>query len=575
MTKEDERPKKKVQEGLKLSDDLTVAQITLDIDDLRFREWFFDEMMSYLFKEELKIGPKVSVLFLLQLKKFMQNPEQKELELKTKKSFFLGTGEKIDLFRVLTLTRQEKGILLTFSGRPPSKGREGEVKTFINLNPIPGTIGADNRMDFRKTLRFPEVKPRDRILRVLSKIDGEFGVTYDGRLLSRKPVYDYPLEVGEGVQKENFLDEKGKIIGYDLVAKMEGVILSLKNEKEEIIHLSVTDEVVIDEVDFSTGDLGCVDGEVFSVKVTVKGRMKPGFTINSKKDVFAGESEGGILMSEKNVTAGNLHAGTKALAEGILTCENVSRSELEAGESMTIGGDVNDSIIKTPELNFSKRKDGRPNSLSNFRGNIERATLKGVLFSNKNFISLGGKLFSRKNEIAEEIPKREQETADASAKKTEKLTEIKSLILRVFEKIDAKEKGAFLEIINSKKLSGLDKFKNMSNLSDIEKIKKTHAEMVKVAHEAEDKEKELESLKRETESIDKKLSEMSLRISNSTLKSTGQLMITVNGQKKLIEVEKEDRNAQLDLRITYNMRDDLICIEDKSINAKIRNASSL
>jgi len=81
-------------------------------------------------------------------------------------------------------------------------------------------------LDYRKIFRFPRVKTGERIARISNKVEGALGVTYNGRLLSPNPVYDYPLEVEEGVRKENFSNEKGEVLGYYLVAERDGVIVS-------------------------------------------------------------------------------------------------------------------------------------------------------------------------------------------------------------------------------------------------------------------------------------------------------------------------------------------------------------
>jgi len=325
----------------------------------------------------------------------------------------------------------------------------------------------------------------------------------------------------------------------------------------------VKNKITLGKVDHSSGDLGCREGELFSIEVNIEGVIGPGFTINSEEDVIIEGSEGGILISEKDIEAGNLHAGTKASAKGNLTCGNVFRSFVEAGETMTIKGDVIDSTLEASELFFLKKKGGRENSLSRLRGKIElKAKFKKVLFSNENSVSLGENLFSRKDEISEEITKKEKERGEDLKRKTEmeiRLKETVSSIGKKFEQND-KRKEEFARIGLSEKFRKLDEFENNFNAKDIRKAKEVFTEMMVIINEAKNKEEEVEGLRKESESISEKLSQISLRIFDSKLKDTGRLTITVNDRKIIVEAKEDNRDAQLDLKITYNLRDDLIWV---------------
>jgi len=190
-------------------------------------------------------------------------------------------------------------------GKPFTPGQDGRIEFSVALEKIVELPLEDLRVDFRETVRIPDVKPGQVIAVKHPPLPGAPGIAVTGKLLYPPRPKDPRFRAGKGVE---IREEEGRLVAYAL---MPGLPRFTQG----------TGIVEVDPVFRHKGDVGLSSGNIrFSGKVEIAGNVTEGATVQCEGDQ---EIHG-------SVTGANLRAWGSIKIDG-----NVFKSGISAGKDTT------------------------------------------------------------------------------------------------------------------------------------------------------------------------------------------------------------------------------------------------
>ncbi|HID97221.1 MAG TPA: DUF342 domain-containing protein [Thermodesulfobacteriaceae bacterium] len=253
--------------------------------------------------------------------------------------------------RTVVINCSPKISTLQIRGEPPLDGIEGSILVFFDYKVKPGKLLSDGSIDFREINRFPQVGAGQHILTVFEPTGGIPGTDAYGYPIAPEGGKTYSLEVGEGIVVKTGKSEDSQQTVRELYAEKSGIIIcgfegQEKNESS-LCRIAVENHLVMGDVDFSTGSLGCSDQELrCTADVEVRGDIRGRFSVVIDGHLEVGGAvEGEVVDVSGSVTAGFIRSSVRSgkhikvgaahharmTAEDIITIEKeVARCRLSA-----------------------------------------------------------------------------------------------------------------------------------------------------------------------------------------------------------------------------------------------------
>ncbi|MFH2092989.1 MAG: flagellar assembly protein A [Pseudomonadota bacterium] len=380
-------------------------QITID------RERFPDAVIT---KALLQLLPQYNILprvYLLALKDLLQKKIPPDKSLEFKKNLDLDQTEESDdpncLNRVFHAIASEKQLTIIVLGVPETPSIDGEIaKSYFDHKLSAGKLLKNGVIDFKEINKYPVVNADDNLFYIANEFQGKPGLSFDGKVIPVKEALPYPIQIGDGVVKIEDIGSSGESKGYYLMSQKTGVVLLLRNETEEITGIAILEQVEIQKLDYSVGNIGTQYTCPVSMKV---GQICSGFKLRVNGRVEADIVDGGQIITNNEAVIIKAQSGSSILALKDITVNSASHAKLisERG-TITIENELIDSNLSAPKIVFEKSKGLTTNN----RIETENLRLAGCYFSAENIIFFGNSLFVDEKEL---IKTREQARADRMA----------------------------------------------------------------------------------------------------------------------------------------------------------------
>lgn len=271
---------------------------------------------------------------------------------------------------------------------------ESIAKFYFNHGDYPGKVLPNGKFDYRELHKFPSVKQNDNILFVRYPVPGKPGITYSGRHLVVNEPKNFDLKIKDGVIKEEVLNPKGEPVGYFLKAVNDGVIIITKTNNV-IREIDVSNEIKLDKIDFSTGNIGSEFKSPVSMEI---GEISSEFKVNVDGRIKVTDLNGGIVSTNQNAVAENVRNNSKITAQQNIKSKNVTDSFMESIHgSILIEGEIRDSTLKSPIIHLLSQKSLVLNTTIFTRECI----LQGGYYCGVNTIIFGKDLFLKRIELSD------------------------------------------------------------------------------------------------------------------------------------------------------------------------------
>ena len=438
------------------------------------------------------------------------------------------------------------------------------VKYYFEHNQYPGKVLPNGKFDYRELHRFPSVKQGDKILFIKDPVNGRPGVTYSGRhLLVTEPKY-LDMKIPEGIIKEDVKDKTGKLVGYFLNSKSDGVIIINKTD-DVISEISVSDVIKLEKIDFSTGNIGSEFKSPVSIEV---GEISTEFKVNVDGRIKVGHLNGGIISTNQNATVEDIRSNSKVTANKNIKAKNVADSSLESlTGTIIIESEVRDSELKAPSVKFACRKG----LILNNKITTEDCSITGGYYCGTNILILGKDLFLKLDDIHVQIEALET---------TEELTstaieEIKVKLMPLLKDLSTQIKDN--NVMNLFKLlircfqslefnfayKALANLRQSLNVMQIDSIRKSFEGLQKLTTKKIEAEDQIASLKKEIDEIDYRLNNIRFLIAGE-INPTATIKIycgkNYNPDEPTFEIKtsNKDRNETIKIEGQYTPEDGLI-----------------
>lgn len=298
-------------------------------------------------------------------------------------------SEDVDITsRLFRAAASDTFLAIQIKGVDMVPSENGKIeKSYFNHELSAGKILKGGIIDFREINKFPIVKAGDKLFYISHEKQGQSGISYDGAQLPVHDALPYPIQHGEGVKRVDDETENGTSSGYYLSSIKTGVVLLLRDEKEQITGVDILEEVSVKKLDYSTGNIGSQYTCPISINVET---ICAGFKIRVNGRVQAGIVDGGEIITNNDATVTEVQAGSSILALNHITAGTVIKSKLisEKG-TLTIENSLIDSELSAPEVRFEKSKG----LVTNNRIESENLQMAGCYFTAENKIYFGNSLF--------------------------------------------------------------------------------------------------------------------------------------------------------------------------------------
>ncbi len=468
-------------------------------ENLRIKEKIFEEIEKEIFEEIFK-------------------PEKKTIEKILEEELAVPGNRKI------RIEFKDSSLEVTIFGRPVEEGQNGRIEN-LSFNPdtIPGKIGIDGNIDWRKIGKYPSVKSNQKLLDVLFAKKGTAGFDFHGQMIPViKETSNYNLTCGGTFQKTLY-DEVGKTeIGYSVFSKEEGVLVIEKDKRNLLCSITVVKELIVRE-DVTMKKVGNLDettgGEnFFLVPLKIFACLYNGLVLRGEKEIQLKESRGGIIESKEKITVGSASEGTRISGEKIVLIGMLRNSTVIAKEKIIITSEITTSSLTAPVIIIGgKNKKSILNS--NSFGNI--FLIKNTTFSGENVFSIGADLFLKKKE--KELLLEENR---GLIKKFEEKQEIQKIFLKL-QRIILKIKGKIdLSSPDQKEFEGFPRsvVRITKNLTKLDSFGVISSEAFKAKEALElltEKNNILKNLQRKEEEIKRGLEKLEKEIFQINFEASG------------------------------------------------------
>ncbi len=210
-------------------------------------------------------------------------------------------------------------------GRLPVNGKDGWLRSELELDVLPGKELLDGTIDYKERNLFIDVHQGQHIATIVPATSGMVGKDVYGNEVPQRTGEDLVLNHGDDI----IVDETNGMI----LAVIAGVVSIINNRD-----IRVTDhQVIAGDVDYSTGNVRS------KAAVEIRGNVLPGFKVSGEGDVVInGEVSGAQIKSKANVTIGGRVTGknTHIEAGGNVNLNFIEEASIICGGSVTVTSSI-------------------------------------------------------------------------------------------------------------------------------------------------------------------------------------------------------------------------------------------
>lgn len=473
----------------------------------------------------------------------------------------LKAEKKRDVEIVVTKT-QIKIIITGYAAVKPL--HEAITKYYFEHEQYPGKILPNGKFDYRELHKFPSVKQNDKLLFVRYPVPGKPGVTYSGRHLLIDEPRKLNLTIHDGIAKEELSTDKGHLVGYFLKANNDGVIIITKTNNS-ISEIDVSNEIKLDKIDFSTGNIGSEFKSPVSMEI---GEIGSEFKVNVDGKITVKDLNGGIINTNRNAVAENVRNRSKVTAKTNIKSKNVTDSFMESIQgAILIEGELRDSKLKSPSIHFLCQKGLMLNNTINTRECI----FQGGYYCGVNTIILGKELFQKRLELIDsqdafEVTKRQINKATGEIK-ANLVPELKDLATRIKDEKTMNQYKLLIRYFQS--LEFFETFKILAelrqnlNVMQIDSIKKSFENLHALAIKQVDVDEKIETVNKDLHTVETDINKIKFHI-KGTINPTATIKFFCSKRPDKeepvfeIKTENKDQNESIDISGSYNLENGFV-----------------
>jgi len=306
---------------------------------------------------------------------------------------------------------------LTVRGVEPSDGNDGSIEVFFDFHVHPGKYLPDGSIDFTEINRFPQVGQGDCVFRIYQPTPGSEGTDAYGLPIAPKAGVAFPVKPGEGFNVENGYDEERKEHFQDFFCKKAGIVVCEFEgppDPANIRAISIKNEIVVKDIDFTTGSLKGQAGELrCKANVMVEGDIRGHFSvvIDGALNV-KGAVEGATVDATGPVVASFVRNFLRSGSH--MEIGSARNATLIASETATVKRELAECQIKSPLVVFDPH--GSPEVMVG-RTSVEADIIKGGPLNVRNIfeMEIGKRLFETKAQLERQYAEMEEETSRVAA----------------------------------------------------------------------------------------------------------------------------------------------------------------
>lgn len=266
--------------------------------------------------------------------------------------FFAPVLDKVLKPRTVVINTNPEIRALIVRGEPPIDGLDGKIEIGFDYNEKPGKLLPDGTIDFRNINKFPQVYEGQVIMTIYDPTDGTPGTDVEGRLIPPNKGHAFEVDVGQGVKKRMYYDEEEKRNFYEYMADRSGIVIcEFENDIRDVYHLKkieIRNQIVVRNIDFSTGNIGDVIEEVRCVvDVIVEGDIRRNFAVIVDGDMeVKGAVEGQSIDVSGELKAAYVSSAVKAGKK--IEVKSALNAKLESDELVLVYREVVRCHINSP-----------------------------------------------------------------------------------------------------------------------------------------------------------------------------------------------------------------------------------
>lgn len=303
---------------------------------------------------------------------------------------------------VIRLSAEARTLLIR--GEPPVDGQDGYLSLLFDYEMRPGLRMADGSIDFRDINRFPQARAGQVLAHWYEPTMGMTGTDVHGLPIPGQRGTPYTLKTDEGIEVEEDFDTQIGRHCRIVKASKPGIVqpdfAGGQRDPAHLQRLGIQNQLIVGDVDFSTGNIGNQENEIHCVvDVVVNGDIRGHFSV-----LVEGQLEvKGAIDGERVVATGSVKASfitSYVQTGGAIETKGAVNAELVADAAVIVTREVANCRIATP--NFILRPRGTTKVLCG-RVTIAARTvvMDGVAVRNLIEIDLGSDLFSHMDQLTE------------------------------------------------------------------------------------------------------------------------------------------------------------------------------
>ena len=306
---------------------------------------------------------------------------------------------------------------LTIRGTEPVDGNDGAIEVFFDFHVQPGRCLPDGSIDFTEINRFPQACEKECVFRIFQPTPGSEGTDAYGLSIPPKLGTAFPIKPGDGFRIENGYDEDRKEHFQDYFCRKAGIIVCEFEgppDPQNIRAISIKNEIVVKDIDFTTGSLKGQAGELrCKANVVVEGDIRGHFSVVIDGSLnVKGAVEGSSVDATGPVFASFVRNFLRSGSD--MEIGSARNATLIANQTAVIRRELTECQVKAPFIILEPR--GNPEIMIG-RTVVEADLVKGGPLNVRNIfeMEMGRRLFETLAQLDKQYQDLEEEASRAAA----------------------------------------------------------------------------------------------------------------------------------------------------------------
>ncbi len=452
-------------------------------------------------------------------------------------------------------------------GVPPREGERGFCRIYYEFSKKPGRFLPDGTIDFRQINRFPQVEPGTHILRLYLPTKGVQGTDVFGLPIEPPPGEPFPIEIEGEFQEETGHDPDTGREYIDYFSEKHGIIRAeFQGEpcEENIRSLSIQKEIILKNVDFSTGNLAGDGDEIrCAADVIVEGDIRGQFAvvIDGRLEV-KGAVEGTTVDATGPVVANFVKNFLRT--RSFMEVGSARQARLISGEHIIVRKEISDAELNASEVILDPKGTatvmcGRCKITAN------RISGSGITVRNQMVVKLGDPIFQQRELVLRNQMGLMQEMEQTGASLKDRAASYGQKLKMAYNLYPETERGILhiLKQLGAMLLLGKlspEKMKKKLNLFAKEHGQRFQSLLKQLFHILAIKE-EQERLQRQIQEIEQQLKEIEQEMQgiefqiNGVIGGAGKIILDCYGKRKVWEPPEGSPLASINIHLRFSIDD--------------------